>query len=114
MPSYSSILFKVDDLLKMMVDRYPDKILAVSQERYKVSDFKNAKLILELEKEKYTNENYTNHVEDITVNYFYVMYLLSKCESLFANCFCGGVDIANSFNQGKYVRNEIASVILNQ
>ena len=100
-----------EDILTHMKNKFPGKILTVAQHRYKVSDFNNTDLIRDLELESYSGNEYYEAVDDMTANYFYAMYLLSRCESLFANCMCGGVDIANSFNQGRFARTEIASLM---
>ena len=93
-----------------MQKAFPGKIIAISQDRFRVSDFKNVKYISDLEKLRNSGNAYSESLEDTTVNYYYAMYMLSRCESLIANCMCNGVNIANSFNGGKYARTEIISV----
>ena len=70
---------------------------------------KYAQYISDLEKKQNTGEAYNASVEDTTVNYFYAMYMLSRCESFISNCMCSGVNIVNSFNGDKFVRSEIMS-----
>ena len=113
--SYDKIFVATEDetFLEKMLETFPGKILAVSQERYKVADFNNLKYISELEKKQNTGDAYNASVEDTTVNYFYAMYMLSRCESFISNCMCSGVNIVSSFNDGKFVRNEILSETLN-
>jgi len=91
---------------------FPHRIIAVSQERHSVSDFKEVKFISDLEKHELSSQDYEAVVENTTVNYLYAMYMLSRCESLLANCMCSGVNFATSFNGGKYVRNEIVADLL--
>lgn len=97
------------DYLEKVIETFPQKILAVSQERHDVSEFKNVKFISDLEKEQYSDEEYLANVEDTTVNYFYAMYMLSRCESFISNCMCSGVNLVTSFNDNKFIRSEIMS-----
>ena len=112
--NYDKIFVATEDSnhLEKIVETFPNKVLAVSQERYKVSDFKNVKYISDLEKEKYTSNQYLASVEDTTVNYFYAMFMLSRCESFISNCMCSGVNIVHSFNGGKFERSEIMSEMI--
>ena len=98
-------------LLEKMLSAFPGKVITVSQERHRVSDFKNSIYISDLEKEEHSGEEYLASVEDTTVNYFYAMYMLSRCESLVANCICSGLQMATSLNQGKFVRTDIVSLM---
>ena len=100
------------DYLKRMITAFPHRVLAVSQERFSVSDFKEVQYISELEKQRYSGTTYLDSVEDTTVNYLYAMFMLSRCESLIANCYCSGVKIAESFNDGRYTRSELVSEVL--
>ena len=111
---YDRIFVATEDsqMLDQMVRAFPGKVLAVSQERFKVSDFKDVKYISDLEKSRRGGVEYSASVEDTTINYFYAMYMLSRCESLIANCMCNGVNIAESFNQGRYTRKEIVSEMI--
>lgn len=111
---YDCIFLATEDksFLERMLVEFPRRIIAVSQERHSVSDFKNVKFISDLEKSEHSGQDYEAMVEDTTVNYLYAMYMLSRCESLLANCMCSGVNFATSFNGGKYVRNEIVSDLL--
>ena len=111
---YDCIFLATEDTssLERMLMEFPHRIIAVSQERHSVSDFKEVKFISDLEKHKHSGEDYEAVVEDTTVNYLYAMYMLSRCESLLANCMCSGVNFATSFNGGKYVRNEIVADLL--
>ena len=67
------------------------------------------KYISDLEKSEKTGESYRASVDDTTVNYLYAMYMLSKCDSLVSNCMCSGVNLATSFNEGRYTRVDIQS-----
>lgn len=90
------------DILDRMRIEFGKMIRVVSQVRHSVRDFGNAKLLSELEtKEK---EDNSGLVEDNTVNYFYALYLLSKCQSFMASGQCHGWNVVNSFNNGKFKR----------
>lgn len=112
--NYDKIFVATEDryYLEKMVSAFPGKIIAVSQERHEVKDFKDVKYISDLEKKMHKGDAYKASVEDTTVNYFYAMYLLSRCESFISNCMCNGVNIVRSFNQNKFNKDEILSIIL--
>ena len=108
---YTRIFVATEDssLLEAMLNAFPGKVFAVSQERHRIDDFKKVRYISDLEKAEKTGESYLASVEDTTVNYLYAMYMLSRCESLVSNCMCSGVNIATSFNEGRYTRVDIQS-----
>ena len=90
------------DILEKMKKEFGAMIRVVSQVRHSVRDFENMKLLSELEtKEQVDNAGL---VEDNTVNYFYALYLLSKCESFMVSGQCHGWNVVNSFNHGKFKR----------
>ena len=60
--------------------------------------WKSLKLIAELENEKYAPDEKEEHIEDMTVNYFYAMYVLSKCDSFIASGLSNGIDMVKGFN----------------
>ena len=111
---YEKIFVATEDeyFLERAIAAFPGKVLAVAQERHRVSDFKGIKYISELEKRDYSGSAYYASVEDTTVNYLYAMYILSRCESFISNCMCSGAKLVTSFNEGKFVRNEIVSEML--
>ena len=113
---YDRIFVATEDsgYLERMIVEFPRQVLAVAQERHSVSEFTDVRYISDLEKKQYSGSAYLASVEDTTVNYFYAMYLLSRCESLVSNCMCSGVNIANSFKKDSYVRCEIVSDMLSQ
>lgn len=90
------------DILDKMKKEFGAMIRVVSQVRHSVRDFENMKLLSELE-EKEQADN-AGLVEDNTVNYFYALYLLSKCESFMVSGQCHGWNVVNSFNHGKFKR----------
>ena len=111
---YDKIFVATEDsyFLERMISAFPGKVLAVAQERHRVSDFKGIKYISDLEKQNYTGSAYNASVEDTTVNYLYAVYILSRCESFISNCMCSGAKLVTSFNEDRFVRNEIVSEML--
>lgn len=111
---YERIFLATEDstFLEKMLKAFPGKVIVVSQERHRISDFKSVHYIADLEKLEHSRDTYLASVEDTTVNYLYAMYMLSRCESLVANCKCSGLDLAVSFNEGKYVRKDIVSMMV--
>ena len=85
-----------------MYNRYGNKLKAVSQDRFSVKDFKDTKLIYEYEKKKAKGEEYDITVEDTTINYFYALYMLSKCDSFMCSGQCNGYFVVLAFNEGKF------------
>ena len=112
--NYDKIFLATEDAyyLERMRAAFPEKIIAIAQERHNKEEFKQVKYISELEKLKSSDESYYNRIEDNLVNYIYAMFMLSRSESLLANCMCNGVNMATAFNEGKFVRKEIVSTML--
>lgn len=90
------------DILNQMKKEFGSKIRIVSQVRHSVSDFVNVKLLSDLENKEQADNS--GLVEDSTVNYFYALYILSKCQSFMASGQCHGWNVVNSFNKGKFKR----------
>ncbi|MBQ3295463.1 MAG: hypothetical protein IJH00_03140 [Erysipelotrichaceae bacterium] len=111
---YEKIFVATEDsyYLERITAAFPGKILAVAQERHRISEFQGIKYISDLEKKNYSGNAYYASVEDTTVNYLYAVYMLSRCESFISNCMCSGAKLVTSFNEGNFVRNEIVSEML--
>ncbi len=91
------------DLLDGMLSAFEGKILCVSQERYRVSDFREEMTtISELDRARHPGKEYDVFVEDATVNYLYAIYMLSRCEVFMYSCHCGGVSLARQFNEDRF------------
>ncbi|MBQ6296674.1 MAG: hypothetical protein IJQ16_09065 [Selenomonadaceae bacterium] len=90
------------DILERMRKEFGSMIRVISQVRHSVKDFGNARLLSELEKKE--SENDAGILEDTTVNYFYALYLLSKCQSFMVSGKCHGESVVKSFNHGKFKR----------
>jgi len=91
-----------EDVLEQMRKEFGSMLRAVSQVRHSVSDFGTARLLSDLEKKE--AENDAGLVEDNTVNYFYALYLLAKCQSFMVSGQCHGERVVKSFNHGKFKR----------
>lgn len=93
------------DVMNSAIAEFEKKVKIVSQERFRVSDFKDVKLIAQLEKEKYKDEEEREeHIEDTMVNYLYAMYAVSRCESFICSGWSNGAGMVRSFNGGRFVR----------
>lgn len=92
------------DVLAKMREEFGSKVLVVAQERHSISEFTTSAVISDLEKEQATEEEYDAVVEDNTINYFYAVYLLSKCSSFMCSGQCNGYDMVRDFNEGRFER----------
>ena len=94
------------DILDVMVENFRGDILAVSQERYRISDFTDElRTISDIDITRHPDpEDYDNYTEDVLVNYFYALYLLSKCDAFLYSCNCCGMVLTKVFNRGKFER----------
>ena len=91
------------DLLDDMVKVFKERLICVSQERDRVSDFHGGMTtISELDRARHPGKAYDAYVEDATVNYLYAIYMLSRCEAFMYSCHCGGVSLARQFNEDRY------------
>ena len=94
------------DILDKMKDAFPGKIRAVSQERYSITDFQEEGVttISELDSKRHPGDDYDNFLEDSTANYFYALYLLSRCESFMYSGQCGGIVMTKSLCEKGFKR----------
>lgn len=93
-----------NDILDQMKSEFGKRIIAVAQERHRVSDFREGQIISELEKETIPPDKLDEMIEDTTINYFYALYLLSRCDSFMCSGQCNGWDVVNDFNGGRFQR----------
>ncbi|MCR5275500.1 MAG: hypothetical protein K6E26_09095 [Clostridiales bacterium] len=92
------------DVLETMEKAFPGILRAVSQERYRVSDFEKYQgitTISELDRERH-KDDFDEFVEDTTSNYFYALYILSRCESIMYSGQCGGASMVRSMNGDRF------------
>lgn len=101
---YEGIFLATEDLdiLSKMRKAFGDDVKVIAQERHSVADLDGHKLLAELEKD--TASNYENSVEESTVNYFYALYMLSRCSAFLCSGACNGYDLTVGFNGGKFER----------
>lgn len=88
--------------LEEIRNAFPGKVYAIAKEKRKTEEFDKGKTISTLEKEIYSEEEYEERVRDTTINYFYALYLLSKCDGFIASSMCSGVSTVRAFNQNKF------------
>lgn len=101
---YDAIFLATEDqdILDVMREEFKGKIRVIAQGRHRISDFKDVALISELEKQEKSGEEYEAALEDTTINYFYALYMLSRCESFMCSGHCNGWDVVNAFNHDKF------------
>jgi hypothetical protein len=91
------------DLLDDMVKTFGERVICVSQERYRIADFQGKMTtISELDRARHPGRAYDDYVEDTTVNYLYALYMLSRCSAFMYSCHCGGVSLARQFNEDRF------------
>ena len=101
------------DKLNALISAFPGKIVALSQKRYSLKDFTDGvNLISEIEKKNRTPEEQEAITEDTTINYFYAIYLLSKCDGFLATPYTNGVRCVQAFNRGRFTYMEILNDII--
>lgn len=107
--AYDGIFLATEDrdILEKMLAAFPGKIRAVSQERYGITDFQKEQVttISELDRKRHASaEEYDQFLEDSTANYFYALYLLSRCESFMYSGQCGGIVMTKSLSEKGFRR----------
>ncbi|MCR5008845.1 MAG: hypothetical protein K6A76_09740 [Oribacterium sp.] len=82
------------------------KIIAISQERMSIKEMakKGTTLIYEFEEKNNQGQDYIDALEDTTVNYFYALYILSKCDAFLCSGQCNGWDTVRSLRGGNFKR----------
>ncbi|MDO4805184.1 MAG: hypothetical protein Q4A32_10245 [Lachnospiraceae bacterium] len=105
---YEKIFLATEDRdnFNQMRAAFPGKIIAISQERMSVSDMKKKGVTLIYEFEQKSNEGqaYADALEDTTVNYFYALYILARCDAFLCSGQCNGWDTVRSLKKGKFER----------
>ena len=94
------------DIFKKIREAFPKKVIAVIQRRTSVKELKKkgATLLSELEKKSRQGQAYRDALEDTTVNYFYALYILSKCDAFLCSGQCNGWDTVRALNGGSFKR----------
>ncbi|MBQ7584526.1 MAG: hypothetical protein IJT24_07925, partial [Lachnospiraceae bacterium] len=113
---YEKIFLATEDRdnFDQMKAAFPGKIIAISQERLSVSDMKKkgTTLIYEFERKSNEGQAYADALEDTTVNYFYALYILSRCDAFLCSGQCNGWDTVRSLKNGKFERERKLMVAL--
>ena len=89
------------DALEYMHREFGSTVAALSQERLKLTDLRQDEILSEYEKE-HADGMYEEKLIDTTVNYFYALYMLSKCDSFICSGRCNGADIVKSLNNDRF------------
>ena len=102
---YEKIFLATEDssILLAMRKEFGRKMIALSQKRLSAKDLRDGQIISEYERENST-DNYHNRLEDNTINYFYALYILSRCDAFICSGQCNGWDNVLSLNGGKFER----------
>ena len=113
---YDRIFLATEDLdvLDAMREEFGESVIAISQIRHRVSDFVNVRLLSDLEAEENKGMNAEELLEDNTVNYFYALYILSRCDSFMASGACHGTTVVRAFHHGPFRREFIFRVGLDR
>lgn len=90
------------DILNQMREVFGKKVVAIAQERHSVKEFEKGQIINELEKQLYAEDEYDSRVIENTINYYYALYLLSKCNGFMCSGQNNGWDTVNAMNAGKF------------
>ena len=101
---YDIIFLATEDLdvLNKMIKLYGNKVVSIAQERHKADEFKKGQVINDFEKQIYSKNEYDYRVLDTSINYFYALYLLSKCDSFMCSGQNNGWDTVLSLNGGRF------------
>ena len=92
-----------EDILADMRKEFGKKLVALSQKRLSVKNLRSGQIISDYEKEN-SGEDYRANLEDTTINYFYALYILSRCNAFLCSGQCNGWDNVLSLNDGKFER----------
>ena len=93
------------DVLARIRAEFGSSVRVIAQERHSVSDLEGHLLLAELEKK--SSSDYEADVIESTVNYFYALYMLSRCSAFLCSGPCNGYDLAVGFNGGQYERTHL-------
>lgn len=93
------------DVLARIRAEFGSCVRVIAQERHSVSDLEGHLLLAELEKKRAAD--YDAGVIESTVNYFYALYMLSRCSAFLCSGPCNGYDLAVGFNGGRYERTHL-------
>ncbi len=112
---YEKIFLATEDMdnLEKIKAAFPGKVIAIAQERMRISDLEKqgTTLIYEYEQKANQGQAYYDSLEDTTVNYFYALYILSWCDSFLCSGQCNGWDTVRSLKEGTFERERKLKVV---
>ena len=91
------------DILEKMKKAFGKDMIALAQERLSARNLRQGQIITDYEKE-HNKEDYEAKLEDTTINYFYALYILSRCDAFLCSGQCNGWDNVRSLNGGRFER----------
>ncbi len=104
--SYEQIFLATEDedIFEAMHREFPDHLIVIAQDRYSTSELKKtgSSLLADLEGKLSTGSDYEEKLEDTTINYFYALVILSKCDGFLCSGSCNGYEVVQSFNHGRF------------
>ena len=100
------------DILSQMKKEFGKSMVALSQRRITNKDLRVGQIISDYEKENGGDE-YFEKLEDTTINYFYALYILSRCDAFMCSGQCNGWDTVISLNENRFERTYKYSVGIN-
>ena len=100
------------DILDQMRSEFGRSMAALSQERISTDDLKKGQVISDYEKEQ-GGEDYNDKLKDTTVNYFYALYILSRCSAFMCSGQCNGWSTVLSMNEDRFDRSYKFAVGIN-
>ncbi|MBR3635968.1 MAG: hypothetical protein IKN47_07210, partial [Lachnospiraceae bacterium] len=113
---YEKIFLATEDIdnLEKIKAAFPGKVIAIAQERMRISDLEKlgTTLIYEYEQKANHGQAYYDTLEDTTVNYFYALYILSRCDSFLCSGQCNGWDTVRTLKEGKFERERKLKVVI--
>lgn len=92
------------DVLNQMRKEFPNRIYAIAQERFREEDLGKGQTLADLSAKSGSKEEQTAKLVDVTINYFYALYMLSYCESFMISGYCNGWEVVRSFNHDQFRR----------
>lgn len=90
------------DKFEEMTRAFPGQVIAISQTRLRVSDMNNAETIYEVEKDKFSEDEYNVKIEDTLANYLYAIYMLSHCAGFITTPPTNAFDLVMNLNKGRF------------
>ncbi len=112
--NYEQIFLATEDadIYEAMRSEFPQNLIVIAQERHSMAQLKEygSNLLADLEVKLNTGSEYEEKLEDTTVNYFYALVILSKCDGFLCSGQCNGYEVVQSFNHGRFEKSYMFSV----